>query len=224
MRRHVFWATVFLLTCTALLLSIRGDQDKVPVSTPLAMLPHGIGRWQGTDQKLDAYVFDVLGNGSFLNRTYTPVAHNQQVIDPISGGTAPVGLFIAYFPTQRSGQSIHSPMNCLPGAGWTFDSRGVVVLNDSSGRRDVVGDYVISNGSSRDEVLYWYRSQGRTIASDYTAKWYTLVDSILHGRTDAALVRVITPIEPGEEHAQAQRRALEFASQMNPLLPAYIPD
>jgi len=115
-------------------------------------------------------------------------------------------------------------LNCLPGAGWTFDSHSIATLFDKDGRRYEVGDYLISNGSNRDEVLYWYRSQGRTIASDYKAKWYTLIDSILYGRTDAALIRVITPIQPGEPRSAAQARVIGFASQLNPLLPSFIPN
>ena len=42
--------------------------------------------------------------------------------------TPPVSLFIGYFPTQRTGQSIHSPQNCLPGAGWTFASSKTIYL------------------------------------------------------------------------------------------------
>jgi EpsI family protein len=223
MRSKLFATTVALLVGTALLLGIRGDHDVVPASTPLDHFPYEIGNWQGVDQRLETYVFGVLGNGFFLNRSYSLTDPATMAGEP-KPFTAPIGLFIAYFPTQRTGQAIHSPMNCLPGAGWTFDSHGVSALEDSSGKHASVGDYVISNGSSRDEVLYWYRSQGRTIASDYKAKYYNLVDSILHGRTDAALVRVITPIEPGEKRADAQHRALQFASQMNPLLSAYIPD
>ena len=87
-----------------------------------------------------------------------------------------------------------------------------------------MGEYLISNGVATQEVLYWYRVHGRSIASDYTAKAYTLADSIRYSRTDAALIRVITPVEQGEDRMQAHRRAVDFANQIIPLLPAYIPD
>jgi EpsI family protein len=209
----------------AVFLRLRGDVDRVPKSEPLSGLSMLIGGWQGREVPLDGHVLDVLGQGVFLNRTYLPVREgrkrDQQERRYDNG---PIGLFIGYFPTQRTGQAIHSPQNCLPGAGWNFESKGVAELTDLEGRRYRVGAYLISNGKDRDEVLYWYRSHGRSIASDYAAKWYTLTDSILHNRTDAALIRVITPLQPGETPRDAELRAVSFAKQMNPLLPAYIPD
>ena len=46
----------------------------------------------------------------------------------------------------------------------------------------------------------------------------------LYGRTDAALVRIITPIDPNEDRLQAHNRAVDFAEQIIPLLPAYVPN
>jgi EpsI family protein len=138
-------------------------------------------------------------------------------------------LFIGYFATQRTGQSIHSPQNCLPGAGWTFQESGVAELigpagKDGAGKKVRVGEYLIVNGGSTQEVLYWYQMHGRSIAGDYAAKLYTLADSIRYGRTDAALVRIITPVVAGEQRAEAHARAVAFAEQILPLLPEYVPN
>ncbi len=208
------WIVAILMLSTASLMRLRGDTDAVPPSQPLATLPMTIGPWTATDIPLDDHVLEVLGKGVFLNRVYMPTSTQD----------APVGLFIGYFPTQRTGQAIHSPQNCLPGAGWTFDSSGVTTLTDANGKQYRVGEYLISDGKSRQEVLYWYRSHGRSVANDYMAKLYTLVDSIRYNRTDAALVRVITPLREGESQHQAHERAAVFAEAMAPLLPAYIPD
>ena len=87
-----------------------------------------------------------------------------------------------------------------------------------------VGDYVISDGRSKQEVLYWYQTHGSSIASDYVAKLHMLADSIRLGRTDAALVRVITPIGASEGQAQAHDRLINFAKLVTPSLPAYVPN
>ena len=221
MRSARFWVVLLLLVGAAVLLHARGDVDQVPASAPLAGMPESIGGWTGRDLPLDAAVLEVLGKGVFLNRVYTPGpgARGQG-----GGAAAPVMLFIAYFPTQRTGQAIHSPQNCLPGSGWIFESSGVTELRDAAGKGYQVGEYLISDGSSRQEVLYWYRSHGRSIASDYQAKLYTLADSIRYNRTDAALIRVVTPVAAGGDRQQAHERAVRFAEQLLPLLPAYIPN
>jgi EpsI family protein len=216
-----FLAVAVLMGATAFLLHARGDVDRVPPSRPLSELPETIGSRSAIDIAIEPRVLELLGGGTFLNRVYTLQGTGA------AAGTSdrtPIGLFIGYFPTQRSGQSIHSPQNCLPGAGWVFESSGVTDLTDPTGKRYTVGEYLISNGGATQEVLYWYRVHGRSIASDYKAKAYTLADSIRYSRTDAALVRVITPIEPGEDRTEAHRRAVDFANRIVPLLPAYIPD
>jgi EpsI family protein len=217
MRSARFWVVLVLLAGTGLMLHARGSVDWVPASLPLNQLPETIGGWTGRDLAIDPASLAVLGKGSFLDRVYTPAA-------TVGGDAVPVTLFIAYFPTQRTGQAIHSPQNCLPGSGWTFESSGVTELTGAEGSRAQVGEYVITDGRSRQEVLYWYRSHGRSIANDYEAKFYTLADSIRYHRTDAALIRVITPIIGSDGERRAHLRAAGFANRLLPLLPAYIPN
>ena len=201
-------------------LHVRGDVDKVLPSTPLDQFPATLGSRTATDVPMDQETLDILGKGYFLNRSYMPVPGS-----PVTGAAGGVvSLFIAYFPTQRTGQSIHSPQHCLPGAGWTMESEGVIDLTDTMGKKYTVGDYLISNGSSKQEVLYWYQMQGRTIANDYKAKLLTLETSIRYGRTDAALVRIISPVANAEDRQAARARVVTFAEQIAPLLPAYIPN
>lgn len=213
------WVVTVLMCAAAVMLHVRGDVDRVPSSRPLDQMPVMVGARTATDSPLDEAVLQVLGKGVFLNRVY-----KSPEGDSAPGAAAPIGLFIGYFPTQRTGQSIHSPQNCLPGAGWSFLSSGVTDLTGPTGKKYQVGDYLISDGRSTQEVLYWYRVHGRSIANDYKAKLYTLADSIRYSRTDAALIRVITPVIPGESRAQAHDRATSFAQQILPVLPAYIPD
>ena len=135
-----------------------------------------------------------------------------------------IDLYIAYFPTQRTGQSIHSPQHCLPGAGWTIESSQITPFTDMEGNLYQANDDLITNGDETQEVLYWYQMHGRSIANDYTAKLYTLVYSIRYDRTDAALMRITTPVISGEDRAAARKRVIEFAQQIVPLLPAYVPN
>jgi EpsI family protein len=206
---------------TAVVLHVRGDVDRVPPSRPLSEVPSTIGIRTAIDIPLDQETLDVLGKGDFLNRIYAPPPGIRAAAP---GDLAPIALFIGYFPTQRTGQSIHSPQNCLPGAGWTFQSEGIVVLTDATGKTYRVGDYLIANGSATQEVLYWYQMHGRSIANDYKAKLFTLEDSIRYARTDAALVRITTAVGQGEDRAEARKRVTDFAERLTPLLPAYVPN
>ena len=224
MRSAQFWTVITFLLATLFLLHARGDVDQVPSSAPLNEVPATFGPWTAQDLPINSATLEVLGKGDFLNRVYVRQADGRKPAGPAEAETAPVQLFIAYFPTQRTGQAIHSPQNCLPGSGWSFLSSGVTTFRDDSGKTFRVGDYVISDGRYKQEVLYWYQTHGRSIASDYSAKLHMLADSIRLGRTDAALVRLITPIEPGEAPAAAHNRLVHFAKYVTPLLPAYVPN
>lgn len=230
MRSPRYWTVICLLVLASGALYRRGDKDHVPSSAPLSDFPVLIGNMSSVDMPIDPEALAVLGQGFFLNRVFSPPRLDSSGkltgIGNAAAGreSSSVGLFIAYFPTQRTGQAIHSPQNCLPGSGWSFESSGTTDITDTSGKRSQVGDYVIVNGDQRAEVLYWYQSHGRAISNDYKAKLYMLADSIRYTRSDAALVRIVTPILPGEARDAAHQRAVRFAQRLIPMLPAYIPN
>ena len=208
-----FWMIIAILATTTGVLYARPDVDKVPASEPVGQMPKQIGSWRGTDLPIDQAVLDILGKGDFLNRVYT---------DPRSSAPV-VGLFIGYFPTQRTGQTIHSPQHCLPGAGWTFESSSYTDLKADNDQSFRVGEYVITNGEQKQFVLYWYQAHGRSVANEYASKFYLIADAMRMNRTDGALVRVITPISPSETIDDARRRAVAFTSIMAPELKRFIP-
>jgi len=217
MKSPRFWVVFLLLLATFTTLRLRASVDRVPPSEPLALLPQTIDAWSSQDVPITQETLDILGDGRFLNRIYTNAPNGRLVAPPIS-------LFIGYFPTQRTGQSIHSPQNCLPGAGWTFVSSRKIYLDNPDIKNYPVGEYVIANGTSKQVVLYWYLAHGRSIANDYAAKAWMMADAIRYNRTDGALVRLVTPLDPNESLASAQARVLKFADRLVPTLPRFIPN
>jgi EpsI family protein len=213
MKTPRFWIVVVMLAGTALLMFARGSADVIPVSEPLPQLPRLIDGWSGTDVQIDQDTLKVLGTGNFLSRIYA-----------LDGQPQSIDLFVAYFPTQRTGVTIHSPKNCLPGAGWAFESSQYVDLKDANGQPHRVGEYVIVNGDSKRFAIYWYQAHGRSVASEYLAKVYMVTDAIRLNRTDGALVRVTTPIDPKEDTLRAKARVEAFTAQLAPSLPRFIPD
>jgi EpsI family protein len=158
-------------------------------------------------------VLDRLGPGSFLLRRYNLIPPTGPDVD----------LFLAYFPSQRTGDTIHSPKNCLPGSGWTPTESRIVTLTLPDHSAFPANRYVVSRGDSRTLVLYWYRAHDRGLASEYAAKVYLVADAIRMNRSDGSLVRLTTPMLPGETSDAAQQRVLPFADALGPLLDSYIP-
>lgn len=218
MKSSRYWVVILLLLATFTTIHLRGSADRVPPSEALSLLPQTIGTWTGEDVPITQDTLLVLGDGRFLNRLYTRSSPSGALVNP------PISLFIGYFPTQRTGQSIHSPQNCLPGAGWTFASSRTIYLEQPQLKNYAVGEYLITNGTYKQVVLYWYLAHGRSIANDYLAKAYMMADAVRWNRTDGALVRLVTPLQPDEPLPTAQARLIKFADKLVPILPRFIPN
>jgi EpsI family protein len=208
-----FWAVVALLTATVLIVVSRSRSEPKPERQPLTQIPNRIQGWEGIDQTIDSRTLAVLGAGEFLSRVYTQ-----------GNNIPPVSLFVGYFPSQRTGVSIHSPKHCLPGSGWVFESSRYVNLVDAERKSHWVGEYTIGNGARKEFVIYWYEAHGRSLASEYAALFYLISDAIRTNRSDGALVRVITPVGPDENMVQAKSRAESFVTRLSPMLPCFIPN
>ena len=205
-------AAILLIAGTGVFLQARGSVESVPHAAGMWSFPQTIGAWQGNDQGIDPDVAEVLGPGSFLSRVY------------LQPGQPYVDLFIAYFPSQRAGDTIHSPKNCLPGSGWTPIESERVQLAVAGTPPIEANRYVIAKGHDRQLVLYWYQAHGRTVASEYWAKFYLVADSIRLRRSDGGMVRLITPIQSHESTEAAQARALSLLSPVAAQLDRYIPE
>jgi EpsI family protein len=208
-----FVCAAVLIGLTAVLLQARGRNEVFAQRLPLKSFPEQLGAWTGTDRSIDKETLDILGPGDFLFREYSA-----------QGDTEPaVNLYIAYFPTQRAGDTIHSPKNCLPGAGWLPVENDRISISLPGHVPFPVNRYVIAKGDSRLLVLYWYWAHDRGVASEYWAKYYLIADSVRLNRSDGALVRIMTTMVPGETSLAAQQRVMPFSSKVVSLLDDYIP-
>jgi EpsI family protein len=206
-----FLVAASLLAGAAALLHARQAAETVPRGEPLSSFPVQIGEWKAQDLALSPDVLAVLGPGEFLSRVYT------------TAGQPYIDFFVAYFPSQRAGDTIHSPKNCIPGSGWTLLESSRITIKRPEGVDLPANRYLIQKGADRQLVIYWYQAHGRAVASEYLAKFYLVADAIRMNRSDGSLVRVVTGVGNGEDLASAERRAVSFAQQIMPLLNRYVP-
>lgn len=208
-----FVLAALLIFSAAMVVQARQRSEVFPSRLPLQSFPRRINVWSGTDITIDNDTLQILGAGEFLLRTY----RSEQPSNP------DINLFIAYFPSQRAGDTIHSPRHCLPGAGWTPLENTQTMLQMPGHAPFPANRYVIAQGDSRQIVLYWYWAHDRGIASEYWAKFYLVADSLKMSRSDGAMVRVMAPMHPNESAVAAEQRLLPFTNGILPLLNDYIP-
>ena len=173
-----------------------------------------IDGWAGQDIRLDQQILDIFKPDDVLLRDY----ENASQLQP------PINLFIEYSPTQVVGAMIHSEENdCLPGAGWVVTLRQIVQIERPDGSSFPANRDVVSKAGDRELVLYWYQAHGRAVASPKWAKYYLVADSIRMNRSDGAMVRLTTPMSPGESPEAAEARLMKLGSHLLPTLDRYIP-
>jgi len=166
--------------------------ESVPSIRPLFEFPTTIGAWTMVkDVPLEKEVQDILKADDTLNRVYLNPAYHIQA-----------SLFIAFFKTQRTGQSPHSPKNCLPGSGWEPAQTGLVSIPVPGRAKSILANrYVATHGDEKAVVIYWYQSHQRIIASEYAAKFWLVADSIRYHRSDTALVKLVLPVPNNDADA-----------------------
>jgi EpsI family protein len=184
-------------------IGMRGAGSDQPVTRqPLTTFPRAIGSWTAAgDVSLDDEIVRVLGVDDYVSRTY------------LNASGEPANLYVGYYASQRQGDTIHSPQNCLPGSGWQpVESARISLKVD--GATLPVNRYVIEKGGERQIVLYWYQGRGRVVANEYANKLWLMVDAARLRRTNGSLVRVI---------GSREQPAVEFARDVYPRLSGYLP-
>ena len=197
---------------TAVCVVYIGHGEDVHPNKPLSSFPTKIGQWTGAQDKFDARIYQALGvDDSFLANYRSPEASGVQ-------------LYVGFYQSQREGDLIHSPKNCMPGAGWNIVETSIETLDgvaESTKKTNVI-KLVLQNGIQKQVVLYWFQSRGRIISSEYMQKIYLVVDSIMRHRTDGSFVRLIAPVSNNDEE-KALNTLKDFAVQLMPILNDYIP-
>jgi len=200
------------MLATAIGLLAHSSTEIIPQHDPLSSLPSQIEGWAGTDYTISPEELEILGHPEYVLREYQDSSQRQ-----------PINFYIAFFPSQKANDTIHSPEHCLPGAGWVPTSREVIQLAQPDGSSFPVNRYVVAQSGDRQLVVYWFQAHGRAVASAWQAKYYLISDSIHMNRSDGALVRLMTPMLDGESPDVAQARMMKLGSQFLPLLDSYIP-
>jgi EpsI family protein len=208
-----FWILLVALLVGGGVINVweRAGEAKVSRKS-LKEFPSQVGSWRqsGPDTRLDAETEKVLRADEYLSRSYE------------SNGRV-ASFYAGYYASQRTGATYHSPLNCLPGSGWVLSDGSRITITPPNGRPSFeVNRYVIQNGNDSALMLYWFEGRGRPLASEYWGKIYTVIDSVRRRRSDGAMVRILVPI--GASKDDAEKTAIELASQAAPEIPAFVPD
>lgn len=201
-----------LLLGALLVLQLRSTGEAVPMRRTLESLPISLGTWRGREtSSLEPSIVNLLKVDDYLLRRY------------VGGDGRAIWLYVGYWSTQRKGAQIHSPRNCLPGAGWEpIEASRITVTLPAPYGPIVVNRYLIQKERDQQVVFYWYQSQGKAIAGELTAKLQMVRSAIARNRTDGALVRVSSPVTGGV--AETTESLVRYVQALYPILTDYLPE
>lgn len=212
-------AIVSIVLALAAIAVARAERhEETPLRAPFEEFPMQLGDWLGAARPpLTPRVLEVLGLDDYVVRLYR---HSSREF---------ADLYVGYWRSQRQGDTMHSPQNCLPAAGWEPVSQSLLTLPDprnASAPPLSLNRYLIEKGLERQLVLYWYQGRGRIIGNEYMSKFYLMWDAAWRNRTDAAIVRIIVPVAEKTAAAEdrAEKTAVGFVNVLIPALNRFLPE
>ena len=200
---------IVIMVITLGVTSMASHSELIRPNKSFNSFPMEIKAWKGHRGQLDSEVYNILGVEDYVLADYFRGANK-------------VNFYLGFYQSQKEGDLIHSPKNCIPGAGWSISHTKIETLGiNSQGEVTKVAYMVVERGAKKQMVLYWFQSRGRIIASEYMQKFWLVWDSIFRRRTDGAFVRLMTPVTNTE--AETLMVLKEFARELYPHLKAFLP-
>lgn len=210
---YKFWLLIGVLLFGGVIINWFEQSGEAKVERkPLSEIPVQLGNWKQSGEaiRFDEQTESILRTSDYTMRNYF-----------LPDGRA-ANVYVGYYASQRTGATYHSPQNCLPGAGWEMKNPEIIKITTPSGKTFEANHYIVENDKRRDVLIYWYQGRGRAVASEYNDKIYTVIDSVLRGRSDGAMVRIMTSV--GDSETEATKKAIDISSHLADNLNGYVPE
>lgn len=206
-------ATALVILGVTVEFAVPERPEITPSRAEFVDFPAHVGDWVGSRDTLEPVFLDALRLDDYLLMNYR------------DAGSLPINFYVAYYRSQRSGLSVHSPRLCLPGGGWQIQKFERYPLAGPDGRTLwPVNRVLIEKGGQKQLVYYWFRERDRRLTNEYVVRWYLFWDALTRNRTDGALVRLVVPIPEGSTELNADATLGKFAALSDATLNRYVPD
>ncbi len=205
--------TLYVLIAAAAFFIHFHSPVSVPENRPFSQFPAAYHGWHMLSQfYMSEAVLEQLKPTDYLNRSY------------VSSDGIPVLLYIGYSSGGKGSGPVHSPEHCLPGGGWHERSGKAMTIAVPGGKKEKISlvSSVYQNGENKNVIFYWYRMKGgRTLTNDYVREFYEVLNSMLYGRRDVALIRVMVPFSSDRRAAAAE--GIRFIKDVYPEIEQFLP-
>lgn len=185
------------------------SQQYVPLEKPLSSFPLKFDGWQGRSYPLENWVVEMLGVTEYIQREYRK-------------GDESVLVYLGYYGSQLGDAEIHSPTHCLPGSGWANLSEDVRTVELENGEKIRLIESVYEKDGNKELFVYWYQMGDSFLTNKYSLKLNTVLESLLHDKTNASFIRLSSRINEDKEKAFSDMTG--FMNDFIPEVMAYLPN
>ncbi|MGD8641033.1 MAG: VPLPA-CTERM-specific exosortase XrtD, partial [Gammaproteobacteria bacterium] len=109
---------VLLSMMTIAAVAMPEREEIQPPRKEFALFPLFIDGWRGKEDRLEKIYVDALKFEDYIMADYRNAQQNE------------VNFYVAYYGSQRKGESAHSPRSCIPGGGWQIESLTQQTIHD----------------------------------------------------------------------------------------------
>lgn len=208
--KNALIAAVLMLVTFSYLKFMGHGTDMEPLK-PFSTFPKQIGEFKGEEQFFSDEVYAAVG------------VDDSALISYVNSVNEFVQLYIGYYKSQRKGDMIHSPKNCMPGSGWEITSSSLENVELQDGKIISIIKLILEKGAEKQIVLYWFHARGRIVNSEYKQKIFLVIDSIFKNRTDDSFIRLISPVIDKKEN-ETLIYMKRFVKDLMPVIDEYIPE
>lgn len=206
-------SAILVVVGTGFALGLGDREEIIPERTRFSQFPLQVGGWSGREDTLEQHYISALKFTDYYLADY---------LNPEGEW---VNFYVAYYDSQRSGASAHSPRSCMPGDGWRIRNLETVSLPgvSVSGNPLSLNRVQIEKGEHRQLVYYWFQQRGRILTNEYLVKWFLFWDALTRNRTDGAMIRFTTPVTPDESWEDADARLESMVRNVSSTISNYVP-
>jgi EpsI family protein len=202
-------ATVVLLAAVYLANNLL-SQQQLRLSMELASVAPKAAGYQATDS-LESGFYKDLNAEVQLSRTYSAAAQ------------PPVEVYVGFHGKQQGAKSLQSPKLQIP-YGWNYVWIEPVELPASGANAALNANWMLmQNNNVRYLVLYWYQVGESTFSGELKKRLALVRNTIFRRRSDAAVVRLATPLPDLDKLDHAKSRLAGFAAELYPNLLRVLP-
>lgn len=208
--KNAIIASILMILVFSYLKFMNHGKDVEPLK-PFSTFPKQIGLWKGTEHFFSDEIYNFVGVDDSALINYSNPPENE------------IQLYIGYYKSQRKGDMIHSPKNCMPGSGWEITSTTYENIETKDGETIRIIKLILEKGAEKQIVFYWFHGRGRIVDSEYKQKIYLVIDSIFKNRTDDSFIRIISPVN-NNQIDNTLKSMKEFTKDLMTILEQYIPE